>query len=240
MTKTTVSADQRGLALVAVLWLVALLTVLATASVTISVGRARVVGGATKDEQARLVADAAIRLTLAELASPQSTRSASDATRDMDVFGQSVRVDVRFEDERLNVNTADRGELFRFFEREAPADALAIVARLEDWRDNDAQRLGAEWVEPRVSEPAYPQRHGPFESAQEVRQSLPRVDGDSRWIDAITVYTLSQQSTVSLTRQIAVGDIVRVQACAVSRECQSAVVRLTGNRRDPVQVLSWP
>jgi Tfp pilus assembly protein PilX len=83
----TMKAEQQGLALVAVLWLVALLTALTTAAVIISAGRARVVRATAEDEQARVLADAAIRLTLVELASPQSTRSASDAPRNMEVLG---------------------------------------------------------------------------------------------------------------------------------------------------------
>jgi hypothetical protein len=179
-----------------------------------------------------------------ELAGPQSTRWVADAPRNVGVFGHGIRVEVRLEEERLNVNTADRTELVRWFERAAPADARAIVARLEDWKDADARPLatGAEVVEHRSGGLAYTPRGGPFESPEEVRQTLGLDSVGSGWTDDVTVYGSSHVSVPSPHRQFTTGDIARVKACAPVAEgtvCRTAVARLTGHRRDALQIFSW-
>jgi general secretion pathway protein K len=239
----TPKTEQRGLALVAVLWLVALLTALATAAVTISVGRARVVRATGEHEQARLLADSAIRLTLVELASPQSTRSASDASRDVEALEQNVRVEISLEDERLNLNTADRNQLQTFLGRQSSAATGVLASRIEHWRTVHSQQPASaiELGDYRRAGFDYAARRAPFESPEEVRQILD-VDGVAPGrLDVVTVYGQSREPTSSPNRQITVGDVIRVQACTQARGavCRTAVVRLTGSRRDPLQTFSW-
>jgi general secretion pathway protein K len=236
--------EQRGIALVAVLWLVALLTVLATASVTITTGRARVARTAIEQEQARLLADSAIRLALVDLASPRTTRSVSDGPREIVVFGQTVRVDIGLESERLNVNTADRSELQQYLEQRNVAEGPAVAARIVDYRDRDSEPLpgGAELAKYRAADLAYSPRNGAFESVEELMQTLNMNGEDPPWNDGVTIYGSARDHASAPNRSFTMGDIMRLNACASTAQggfCRAAVVRLTGSHKVPLQTFHW-
>jgi type II secretory pathway component PulK len=155
-----------------------------------------------------------------------------------------VRVEVEFEARRLSVNTANGGELLSVFERYGSADAHAIVARIEDWRDEDTEPLpnGAELGDYRRAGLSYGPRNGSFESSQEIRAVLDVGDADVEWLDLLTAYGRSHQASVSPNHLISPGDVTRVRACARNAKrdmCRTAIIRLTGNRFDPLQIFSW-
>jgi general secretion pathway protein K len=190
-----------GIALIAVLWLVSLLTLLATTTVSITTNRLRIVHGLAREAQTTLALESAIRLTSATLLS-DSTESArfGSSPVSISVLGTTVSVAVRRESGRIHLNSGDPLLLEAFLiENEwAPDEARAMVARIEDWKDPDDVRRpdGAEWNQYRSAGLPYRPRNAPFESIDELHQVLGGEAVDESLLDSFTVY--GQATTVSV------------------------------------------
>lgn len=188
----------QGIALVAVLWLIALLTVLATAAVTLTAGQRRAAERIGAIAQATSAADGAIRLTLLELIAPTEHHSAPRARqeRSLAVLGTDVQVHFDREIGRIDLNTAEEELLFAAFAANGwdEAAARALSARILDWRDPDdlPRTEGAERTQYAFTGLRYGPRNSPFESIQELRQVLGGEAIDELLLDAFTVYTSVQ------------------------------------------------
>lgn len=191
----------RGIALIAVLWVVSLLTLLATTAVSITTNRLKIVHGLERQAQTTLTLDSAIRLTSATLLS-DSTESArfGSSPVSVSVLDTAVSVTVRRESGRIHLNGGDPLLLEAFLvENEwAPDEAKAMVARIEDWKDPDDLRRpdGAEWSQYRIAGLPYRPRNAPFESVDELHQVLGGEAVDESLLDSFTVY--GQATTVSV------------------------------------------
>jgi general secretion pathway protein K len=180
-------AAQRGLALIAVLWVVSLLSVMALDVLA----AARREGETAQDlaTRARLeaAADAGLALAIHALvrADADSARSRDAASRfkagapPIDESFEGVRLTIGIEDEsgKIDVNRAPARLLAQFFEalREPRPRAEALAAAIEDWRDDDEEpsgRGGAEATEYRRARRAVMPRDAFFQSLDELRHVI--------------------------------------------------------------------
>src|SRR5882672_1596269 len=133
----------RGVALVAVLLLVAGLIAIATAVVALTVSQQRAAQRAYEADARREVLDGAIRVALAEIAfgNVQGPYWHPRQPRIVSVSGQRVEVTLEVEGGRIDLNTADEKYLVAALavagleERAARAGAV----RIRDWIDADDQ-----------------------------------------------------------------------------------------------------
>ena len=137
MTQQPHSSAQRGMALIAVLWLVAAMSILVLGATNTVKQHIRATGMARDQVTGSAVAEAAFALALQDLAAKnKSERGVQSGS--FQVFGQAVQVSVTPLNGWINLNAADEALLARVFVTAAnlpsgPAQALAseVVA----WRD---------------------------------------------------------------------------------------------------------
>ncbi|MGB5832009.1 MAG: type II secretion system protein GspK [Thiohalocapsa sp.] len=178
---------QQGIALVLVLWIIALLTVMALGLTTTQRTQSSLTRNQLDGARFRALSEAAISLTVLNLlATPLETVSAEEVWipdgRAHSLFfdGAKLRVTVYNEGSRLNLNEATREQLamlIEFAQGEEAFDEVqrdAVVDAILDWRDEDdlSQLNGAEDGDYEAAGLPYGARDGPFESVEELRQVL--------------------------------------------------------------------
>jgi general secretion pathway protein K len=186
---------QRGIALIVVLWLLALLTLLATTVLSMSVTHRRAAENLGDSIRARAIADGGLRLELLHLIAPTTGESGvpTAPNRQVQLFGVPVDVAIEREAGRIDLNTVKEPLLMAFFAANgwSEGDARAMAARIEDWQDPDdtPREGGAELREYLAAGRLQGPRNGPFESTDELRQVL---GGDTiapQLFDSLTVYS---------------------------------------------------
>jgi len=186
---------QRGVALILVLWVIALMSVLLGSFALISRTenlQARHLLDATT---ARYAAEAGLERAVYELRNPDpATRWVGDGRPYEFVFDNAqVRVELTEESGKIDINAADDILLQSLFVSVgASADqAAALAAAIQDWRDpDDAVRpQGAEASEYKSVGLAYAPRNAPFQTVSEVQQVLGmNYELYARIEPAITIY----------------------------------------------------
>lgn len=186
---------QRGVALITVLWLIALLTLLAGAVVTLSLTHRRTASRYAATVQADLTLDAAIRVVMLRLIAPPDRAAPFPvgSAQVVRVLDEPVSVIVEREAGRIDLNTADLDLLTAFFAANgwSESDATSMAARIVDWRDPDDETGagGAESREYQAAHLNYGPHDGPFESVDELRQVLGSERISSELFDSLTVFT---------------------------------------------------
>ncbi len=194
----------RGLALIAVLWIVALLTVLATAAVTLSLTHRRTSETYLESVQADNDADSAIRLALLTLLAPPGRGGTwpLGQPQPLTVLATPVEVMIEREAGRIDLNTADPELLFALFAANGwpEPQARSMVARITDWKDadDDVSPGGAEVHEYRAAGLSYGPHNAPFESVEELHQVLGSERIQAELLDSLTVFTHSPGSSDSV------------------------------------------
>ncbi len=184
-----------GIALITVLWLIALLTILATTIVTLSVSQRRLAQRYTEAVQADTTLDAAIRVTLLRLITPEDQGRAwpMDQAQSLTLLDETVSVTVQREAGRIDLNTAEPDLLVAVFAANGwrERDARSMAARIVDWRDPDdeVQEGGAENAQYEAAHLSYGPHNGPFESVDELRQVLGSERIQRGLYDSFTVFT---------------------------------------------------
>jgi general secretion pathway protein K len=185
----------RGIALVTVLWLIALLTLLATSVVTISLTHRRTVQRYAEATQADSTIDSALRVVLLRLIAPseQGTAWPLDQTQGLSIFEQNIAVTVQRELGRVDLNSADSDLLTAVFAANGwrEKDARSMAARIIDWRGPDDET---------VADLTYGSHNGPLESVDELRQVLGSERIGTDLFDAFTVFTHSPGPVESAAR----------------------------------------
>ena len=210
----------RGVALIAVLWLIAILTLLATTVATLSVSHRRAAQRFTEAVQLDSLADSAIRVMLLRLIAPKSPneRVAVGGVQRLELFGGVVDVTVERELGRIDINTAAEELIFALFAANGWEDqrARAMANRIADWKDTDDLRRegGAERDDYRTAGLEYAPRNSAFESPEELRQVLGANEITPDLFNSITVYTHAQ----SLPEALATGPVMRALALADERQ----------------------
>jgi hypothetical protein len=243
---------------ITVLWLLALLTMLATTLVGLSVNQQRVAERYSQAVRTDEIADSAIRVTLLGLINTHNARVlvTLGVPHTIDVLDSNVLVTIEREAGRIDLNTADPDLLLALFaangwrEDEAHALADSIVASRGDpflsvaevQRISGAARFDAQVLD---SLTVFTRSPGCSESAAAapVKRALAWADehhlGGHGWLSSNTGTTSFPAAAASSSFS---GEVVRVSACmdvsGFSR-CRTAVTRLTGNMQKPIQVFVW-
>jgi general secretion pathway protein K len=186
--------NSSGVALIAVLWLIGILSLLAATVATLSMSAHQEAFGSPGAERLELVADSAIRLTLLKIiAAPRTRNGTLSLDSQLSLFGASVSVTIELESGRIDLNAADDDLLFAFFVTNGWTEpqARTLVARIADWKDADdtTRPSGAELPEYVVAGKQYGPRNAPFEAVDELRQVLGAESLQPGLLDSFTVYT---------------------------------------------------
>lgn len=210
--------------LIAVLWLVIWLVIIALTASKAAVLERSSQSRAFEQRQAELLADSAIQLVLMQLATPRSGAQ-HGGSREAQWANHRIAVRISREAERIDLNYADAAQLQRYFEDQnlAPEASRSLAANVHKWRDT-----------------------GHFESVEEIR----RVPGGERLterqLDGFTVYTHMPEPfhvVLSNTDERVLGELLRLEACAAwgnDRECcRRAIVRMVSRSDRPWQVFQW-
>lgn len=168
----------RGIALIAVLWTVMLLALMAQSFTSDVRTETRLTRNLIANGQARALADAAVHAAIDRL-----LRERSNAGRAYDgqpyrstIGGESVEVSVQDESGKIDINTAPAALLKKLFSWTGmePDAARALVDAVADWRDRDTLRRlnGAEESEYRLASRPYEPKNQAFDSIEELRLVL--------------------------------------------------------------------
>jgi general secretion pathway protein K len=198
MCRLTHCGRASGIALLSVLFLIALLTVMAVAVLGIVRTRTQIVGQQIQIAQTNEALDSAIRLVLLELATPQSSQVAlwtgeTTYQRRLTLFERKIELRGELEAGRVDINFASEETLADILVAGGypRAQAQLLARRAIDWRDADETALsdGAERAQYLQARLGYSPRNAPFEAVGELRQVLGWQDVSELVLDAFTVYT---------------------------------------------------
>lgn len=169
---------QRGVALILVLWLVTLLSVVASAF-ALSVRRESVLLRTTRDHsEARALLDGALQYAWLRLHVPESHgRWLSNGAVYEVVYGAGrVRLELRDEAGKVNLNLVKEPMLISLFTAIglSSSEAARLTDAVADWRDSDELRRlnGAEAEDYRLAGREFGPRNRPFEAVEELRAVL--------------------------------------------------------------------
>lgn len=180
--------SQRGIALMLVLWIVALLTIIAVGLTAAQRTESTLAGNQLATTRFRAAAEAAVSFTVLNLlARPQTLDEDADVwvpdgvARPWTFGGESLEIRVFNEASRIDLNKAPKELLVALAAALAlPEDESAALAdAIEDWRDADdlKQLNGAEDGDYEDAGRSYGAKDGPFDSVEELQQVL-GVDSD--------------------------------------------------------------
>jgi general secretion pathway protein K len=169
---------QRGIALVIVLWTIALLSVMAAGFAMSMRTQTRLTHNQVASAQAKAVAEAGVQRAILEFLKPDQEQlwKADGSYQRWDLAGAAAYVSVLDESGKVDLNTA-QDELLRGLLRVVGVEDEAldtVVDSIQDWKDpDDLQRAnGAEQVQYEGAGLRYGPKNAPFESVEELQQVL--------------------------------------------------------------------
>ncbi len=173
-------AAQRGIALILVLWLMVLLTVIASAFAYSMHTEALAARNAVSLAQARSLADGAIMRMAFELMRPRTTNEtwqADGVPHYWDEGGAHLAVNAIDESGKIDLNSASDALLKGLFQTAGGLDADAaqrVVDVIDDWKDPDDLRRpnGAEAADYQSAGLTYKPANALFESVAELQRVL--------------------------------------------------------------------
>lgn len=202
-------ACQSGVALIAVLLLVAGLIAIATAVVTLSASQRRAAQRAFEADARREVLDSGLRVALAEISfgKVQGPFWHQRQPRIVSVGGKRVEVTLEREAGRIDLNTADEKYLVAALVTSGltESEARTGASRIRDWIDADEKpgaNDGAEREQYLEEGLKYEPRNAPMENIEEVRQVLGLRGLSDESIDAFTVYSQQLEPASSAAPQV--------------------------------------
>ncbi|HLB31485.1 MAG TPA: hypothetical protein VJN91_08150 [Gammaproteobacteria bacterium] len=188
--------DQTGMALVIVLWMMALLTLLAAGFSRMTRTEIVVVSQQAEQARVRAMAEAGVWLAIHDLLSVEVDRDWVCDGREYVLPWHDGALRLRLQDEagRIDLNTA-RAELLQGLLLSSVVDettANNLLQSIMDWRDRDSERriAGAEDDDYRRSGLAYDAKDGPFNGVAELRRVMGMNDEIFTAVEpALTVYS---------------------------------------------------
>ena len=188
---------QRGVALVVVMWIAILLTVIASSFIYEARTDQLVVRNTISMARAEAIADAAVQRAVFELYRSDNQPDAwrrDGAVRDWTFEGVPIKIEIRDESGKIDVNTA-ADALLRGLLLSAgigAEEAASILDAILDWRDPDMLKRvnGAEEPEYRAARLTYRPANAPFQAIEELQLVLGmRPDIYRKLVPSITVYS---------------------------------------------------
>ncbi|MEJ2618956.1 MAG: type II secretion system protein GspK [Candidatus Thiodiazotropha sp.] len=140
----TASRHSRGVALILVLWLVALMTIVAASFSTQSKVESRLAGNAKASLQAKLLAETGFSRAVMELMvnNPEQRWNFNGQVYTLETNQGALEIAIRNASGLLDLNKASADQLNRLFVliSDSPEERNSLVDRLNDWRDGDNLR----------------------------------------------------------------------------------------------------
>lgn len=169
------SYKQSGIAIVIVLWMLALLTIIATTYAKTSRSEILTSSHFSHNAQARGIAEAGISLGIYELLKPdseQTLRKDNTVTEIALDYGQT-KISILEETAKIDLNTAHSellGGLLYSVAKVEPERVVSLVDAILDWRDRDklVRPFGAEDSEYIEADLDYAAKDGPFNTIDEL------------------------------------------------------------------------
>ena len=229
------SSSQRGIALIAVLWLTVMLTVIASGFAFSMRGEAQAARNALSLAQARAAADGAIERMAFELSRPRNlpdvwqADGASRSWQDGEIKIAASAVD---ESARIDLNTAQEPLLKGLLQNVGALDldtTQRVVDGIFDWRDADELRRpnGAEEADYRAAGRNYKPANANFSTVGELQRVLGVTPGlMARIADSLTVYSRQagiNPATASRDVLLAVPNLTAAQVDAFLAQRQEAL-----------------
>lgn len=188
--------SQRGIALVVVLWVLVLLSAIATGFSTSSHTEVRIARNMIANAQARALADGGIYRAIQKLINPGADNiwRADGSLRSLDLGGERLLMSIQDEGGKIDLNAGAEPLLINLF-RNAGLDAdasAAMVDAIVDWRDRDhlVRLNGAEDNDYRAADKGYGAKDAPFDTVEELLQVIGMTAGlYARVAPALTVYS---------------------------------------------------
>ncbi|MBZ0104734.1 MAG: general secretion pathway protein GspK [Sulfuricella denitrificans] len=170
---------QQGLALIIVLWMVTLLSVIASSFAYSMRSDLMVARNLLSSSQAQALADAGVERALYELAKPETDlrRWKSDGLRhSFELGGAKISVTLADESGKIDLNSAPDTLLKAVLSSAGLPDAQAssVQDAILDWRDGDSLKRprGAEADDYRAAGKKFLPSNGPFETPEEIRHVM--------------------------------------------------------------------
>ena len=187
---------QRGVALVIVLWMLALLTIMAAAYGRSMRTETRVTAHMIQSSQARALAEVGIWLGVNEMLRAETAREwhADDSANRVEYGNGAIEIRIADESGKIDLNNAQPELLEQLFKSVdlAPDLTPSLVDAILDWRDRDNLKRpsGAEDDDYRLAGLDYGAKDGPFNTIEELRQVLGMTSEIyARLAPALTVHT---------------------------------------------------
>jgi general secretion pathway protein K len=174
----TEKRGQRGIVLVVVLWVLALLGIVAASFLRETRVETRVTRNLVENAKAEALADAGVQRAILGLLDPDDARAwRTDGTPYEFSLGEgTIRVTLQDEAGKIDLNYAPDEILLGLFEAAglSAGDAVRLVDAVADFRDPDNQRrpAGAEDADYMASGLAHGAKNAPFETVDELLQVL--------------------------------------------------------------------
>lgn len=167
-------ASDRGFTLIAVVWIILLLSLLAGAVLALSIGARRTIQTLEDEARLSLIAESAVDVFMYRYFYDDDEMAHSSAL--FSLLGETVEVTVTYEKGRLNINEENADVLSALFAFKGQDDegAYTLAQAILDWRDrdDDTRPGGAELAEYGGQGLSYGPRNNWFESEGELLHVL--------------------------------------------------------------------
>jgi general secretion pathway protein K len=237
--------SEEGIALIAVLWMLTLLSIIAVALSLESRTSTRIARNMADSAAARAAADAGIQRAILDLiAAPGADTkklSADGTVFDWRFANSTVRISAQNELSKVNLNQAPEAALAALLASVGvdPGKAQSLADAIADFRDADnlVRPHGAEEPDYRAAGLAWSPKNAPFEAVEELRQVLGMTTAIYKQVAPyLTVYSVGAGALFGTPESVY---SIRAEAdgpngAAFARE---AIVQLIG--ATPVQILVW-
>ncbi|MFH0341963.1 MAG: general secretion pathway protein GspK [Chromatiales bacterium] len=232
-------ATEQGFALVIVLWMVALLSIVAASLAFSMRTETTLAHDLVAHAQARALAEAGLYRGILELTNPDRLRRwRGDGSRHRIRFGgASITVSLQDEAGKIDLNSAQRGLLDAVLRALDIEDDRrdALLDAIEDWRDPDSLRRlnGAEDQEYEAAGRTYGAKDATFNTVEELQQVLgvtPRLF--KRLRPALTVHSHS----AGIDDKVAPPEVLRALLLSgedTGRDLEEALARRRDNAEEP-------
>lgn len=239
LTMTTIMTANKGFALVLVLWVLALLTIMA-GSFAVSMRReTAIIRGIKDNAQALAMAEAGLAIAQIRLLEQEPTLRwlANGSTYELEFpEGQAgepgwVRIKMLDEAGKIDINAADQ-VLLQSVMSHAPADAVLqskLVNAILDWRDDDdlVRVDGAEAKEYAEAGLGYKPANKPFKAIEDLQRVLNMNAQVYQWLeDLVTVHSGQKQVDANVASREVLQVLPETDAGAVNNLLSA---RQTGN-----------
>jgi general secretion pathway protein K len=170
--------SEQGIALIAVLWALTLLSVIAAALIVETRSSTRVARNMADKAAARAAADAGIKRAILDLIAPEANKKfrADGTVYDWHFADSDVLISLRDESDKVNLNRAPAALLAAFFGSLGvdPGKARSLADAIADFRDTDDLKhvQGAEEADYRAAGLPWRPKNAPFEAVEELQQVL--------------------------------------------------------------------